>query len=458
MSDRVIDLDGGRYSPALRSVLTDAGSVRLSATEARLLDFFLAHVGEHLSSELLLREVWGHREGVESRTAYTTVHRLRQKIERDPNKPVHVLGERGGYRFELRAAAIEDPRSVGRDGERAALERLIEAHRLVTVVGPGGTGKTHLVTSLLATSSSRLAVGARLVYADVFRDAEGLAGHVLAALGVPNTGKPRIHAGRALRELGRSLVILDNLEQVEGAGELLAEWLEQAPLLVLLVTSRAPVRIRAEHVYALAPLPLPAPGAASPNDPAIRLFELRARHAAPEFRAEIAGLEAVAEVVRAVDGLPLAIELAAARLGTLPLSALRNGLPRRIDLLASQGADTPDRQTSVHRTLEWSWRLLDADEQHVLPRLSVFAGGFTLAAAIAVCHGATIGPVERALGGLVDKSLVRAHRAASGDIRYDLLMTVAAWAGERLVSDPVVAAESRRRHATWFGSLVPPGA
>ena len=323
---------------------------------------------------------------------------------------------------------------VGRRLEIAAVGALLRSDaRLVTLVGPGGTGKTRLAIAAAAELAPELPGGA------IFVD--------LSAVADPELVLPTVEqeAGDELRRR-EVLLVLDNFEQVLAAAGRISELLASAPQLRVLVTSRAPLRLAAEREYPVPPLPLPRPNATpaelEQND-AIRLFVERARTLDPAFALDTDAGRAVARLCRFLDGLPLAIELAAARTKLLAPAELADRLEQRPDTLGAGPRDVPARHATLVATIEWSYDLLRDDEREALTRLGVFAGGCTLAAAEQVC-GITIDQ----LAALVDNSLVQRRRLPDGP-RFALLETVRRFALDRLADGD----EVRRRHAEWVAEL-----
>src|SRR5215471_9571803 len=358
---------------------------------------------------------------------------------------------------------------VGREREAAAAEELVvhEGVRLVTLTGPGGVGKSRLAVEAARRLGPRFADGVRFVELAAVRSADLVAPAIATGLGL-NTS-----AGRLITDLEsylrarRLLLVLDNFEQVLGAAPLLAGLLGAAPGLVVLVTSRAVLRLSGEHEFPVPPLPVPPAGAAP--DPAdlqryasVGLFAQRAHAAAPGFEMTRGNAEAVAEICRRLDGLPLAIELAAARVRLLPPRTLVSRLGQRFTLLTGGARDLPERQRALRNTLDWSFGLLSAGEQAMFARLGVFAGSFGLPGVEAVCgdvSGASLdlgpgGPVIDTLGSLVDSSLVQTE-ARGGEARFGLLETIREYALERL-GDSGGWGEAHDRHAAYFLALAEP--
>ncbi|MYV51723.1 AAA family ATPase, partial [Streptomyces sp. SID3212] len=334
---------------------------------------------------------------------------------------------------------------VGREGDIDAIRADLSGARLVTLLGPGGAGKTRLSQEAAERASEAWPDGVWLAELAPVDDPETVAEAVLTSLGARETvlrgaGAEEFRAvdrqaGEPLVRLAehcarrRMLLLLDNCEHVIGAAATLAEeLLARCPNLTVLATSREPLGVPGEVVRPVEPLP--------PRS-AHRLFTERARSVRPDFDPD-ADPAAVAEICRRLDGLPLAIELAAARLRLLSPRQIADRLDDRFRLLTSGSRTVLPRQQTLRAVVDWSWDLLDEAERAVLRRLSVFAGGCGLAAVEEVCAGTTPGDPVRSLdvpallGSLIDKSLVVAAPSPDGDMRYRLLETVAEYAAERL--------------------------
>ncbi|MFE1530248.1 AfsR/SARP family transcriptional regulator [Streptomyces rochei] len=348
---------------------------------------------------------------------------------------------------------------VGRDADLEALRGDLAAARLVTLLGPGGAGKTRLSQEAAEGAGEPARDGAWLAELAPVDDPGAVPEAVLTALGARETvlygaGAEEMRAvavsdrqatavERLVEHCGRRrmLIVLDNCEHVvDAAARLAEELLARCPNLTVLATSREPLGVPGELLRPVEPLPEPA---------ALRLLADRGAAARPGFRpdADEETAAACAEICRRLDGLPLAIELAAARLRMLTPRQIADRLDDRFRLLTSGSRTVLPRQQTLRAVVDWSWELLDEEEREVLRRLSVFAGGCDLAAAEAVCGPAAL----QALGSLVDKSLVVA--APSGDgMRYRLLETVAEYAGERL-DETGGRAAAERAHLTYYREL-----
>jgi len=258
-------------------------------------------------------------------------------------------------------------------------------------------------------------------------------------------------------ESTRVLLVLDNLEQVRLAGPDISRLLERCPRLFILGTSRTPLRIRGERVLSIAPLAVPAAGTTDlstvSDSPAVALFVQRAQAGVPGFSLDEGNARVVAEISRRLDGLPLAIELAAARLRLLAPEDLLARLTRRLDVLRGGTQEQPERQQTLRGTIDWSYQLLDGPARAVFRRLSVFEGGSTLDAAadVAVADEPVVEPLDL-IGSLVDDSMLIGSIGESGDTRVGMLETIREYAAELLEASGEGEAV-RRAHAAWFGRL-----
>ncbi|MFJ3333365.1 BTAD domain-containing putative transcriptional regulator [Streptomyces sp. NPDC086766] len=348
---------------------------------------------------------------------------------------------------------------VGREADIEAIRADLGGARLVTLLGPGGAGKTRLSQEAADAVRPAPRDGVWLAELAPVDDPDAVPEAVLTAVGARETvlygaGAEEMRAAVADRHDSpverlvehcsrrRMLILLDNCEHVVGAAARLAEeLLARCPHVTVLATSREPLGVPGEVLRPVEPLPEPV---------ALRLFADRGAAVRPGFRvdADDGSAAASAEICRRLDGLPLAIELAAARLRMLTPRQIAERLDDRFRLLTSGSRTVLPRQQTLRAVVDWSWDLLDEAERDVLRRLSVFAGGCGLAAAEAVCGPAAFD----ALGSLVDKSLVTAAPAPDGEMRYRLLETVAEYAGERL-DEAGGRKEAERAHLTYYREL-----
>ena len=337
----------------------------------------------------------------------------------------------------VRIPAAPTP-TVGRDADIAYLCAAVRDPdaRLTTVVGPGGVGKTRLAAEAARAIGHEFQDGARFVSLAAVGADEHVASTICRELDVPLVaGEPVDRALVAHLRDHELLLVLDNFEHVLEAAPLVADLVAGAPRVSVLATSREPLRLRAERLMHLDPLVVPADGsnggaAAGPPAPAVALFVAVAQARDPGFALTDRNATALLEVCRRLDGLPLAIELAAGRVDMLSVSELAGRLREGLDALGAGPRDAPARQRTLTATLEWSWSLLSPDERRAFAGLAVFAGGATLDAAEAVT-GAPLHVLEA----LVAKNLVLARPAEDGSHRLDMLETVREFARARLAED-----------------------
>jgi predicted ATPase/class 3 adenylate cyclase len=351
---------------------------------------------------------------------------------------------------------------VGRDAEASKLSELVRSHRFVTLTGPGGTGKTRLAVRVAKRLSADFADGVWAIpLAPVTTD-----------LAIPQAAIDALHLheqpGRALEdtlieflERGTSLVLVDNCEHLlDGAGQLIARILERCPGVSALATSREPLRVAGEVVFPVPPLAVPGPAVTDVDELAgfdsIRLFVERAAAAGGGFGLDAGNATDVATLARQLDGIPLALELAAARTGSLSVGQIVKRLQSSFELLRDRGTTTEARHRTLRAAVEWSHDLLTVPEQVVLRRLSVFRGTFDLDAAEHVAADADItsAAVTDLIATLVERSLVVAERGTGG-YRYRLLEGVRHYAAERL-ADAGEEAATRDRQAEWVAQQVGP--
>ncbi len=346
---------------------------------------------------------------------------------------------------------------IGRQLEIAAVAALLrqEHVRLVTLVGSGGTGKTRLAIAVAEELAPELRDGAALVDLAPVADPELLLPSIARVLGVVEAEKP---VSNALAEHlgGRSLLlVLDNVEHLLPAAPRISELLAGVPRLRILVTSRAPLRLSGEHEYPVPALPVPAPTATALAElranEAVRLFAARARAVDPTFALDESNAASVATVCRRLDGLPLAIELAAARAKLLSPTALVERLDQMLDILVEGARDLPLRQQTLRSTLDWSYQLLDTECRKLFRRLAVLAGGFGVEGARALSGTADPELLSR-LTSLIDNSLLVRRREAGVEARLDMLETIREYALEQLERSGE-AGELRLRHARYFVTL-----
>jgi len=329
---------------------------------------------------------------------------------------------------------------LGRQREVADVLGLLAEHRLVTLTGPGGTGKTRLALQAAAEASDGYPDGVYFVALEPITQPDLLLPTIAQAMGLMDPGAASVD--RLSEHFGERafLLVLDNFEQVDAAAPRVGELLARASRLTVLATSRSPLRVYGEREYPVPPLGLPDPRHLPELQQftqfeSVALFVERAVAVRPDFAADNANAPAVAEICVRLDGLPLAIELAAARVRVLNPEAILDRLSDRLGLLSGGARDLPERQQTLRGAIAWSHDLLEEDDRRVFARLSVFAGGATLGQIEEVCFD----PADRALAldvvsSLVDKSLLREESPPGGEPRFRMLHTIRQFAAEQLAS------------------------
>ncbi|WP_037362263.1 BTAD domain-containing putative transcriptional regulator [Amycolatopsis orientalis] len=417
---------------------------------ADVLDELRTAIAEHplreRSRAQLVRALHAAGRTAEALAAFEDARRtLADELGADPGPDLteaHLAALRGESANAATPLPAQLTSFVGRDGELRQVADLLRQARLVTLIGPGGTGKTRLAIEAAADAGPCVFVELAPHVADDVPQA------VLTALGLRNGARgrqdPVDRLVSALRDQA-TLLVLDNCEHViAAAARVVARVLPACPGLRVLATSREPLGITGEQLVPIPRLAVPPPGAETVETyPAVRLFLDRARASDPAFRLTDETAADIARICSALDGLPLALELAAARVRTLPVADIAARLDDRFQLLARGSRTADERHRSLRGVVEWSWDLLDDDERRLARRLTVFTGGATLAYAEQVCDA----PVDL-LPELADKSLVE---PSSG--RYRMLETIRAFCAEKLDAAGETA-RFRKAHAQAFRQLV----
>ena len=421
--------------------------------------------GEILASEAVEALV---RDGAEGGVTLRDLGIQRLRDIADPERLYQVVasGLRAEFpppRAEPAAARTNLPnpltRFVGRARELHEVEQLVVDARLVTLTGPGGTGKTRLAVEVGRASLAAFPDGVFFVALDAVRDPDLVVPQIAQTLGLAeDASRPVVETLVGYLAGKQILLILDNLEQVIGAAPAIAALASQAPSVAILGSSREPLGVGGETIYLVPPLSLPLePGHPTAADvarlEAVELFVERARAARPGFALTDENAGAVAAICRRVDGLPLAIELAAARTNLLTPAQILERLNHRLTLLTGSRRDVTDRQRTLRGAIDWSYELLSDDEKAGFRRFAAFTGGADIDAALAVLDpdGAlSVDPIEL-LSVLVARSLLRSSDE-SGEMRFSMLETIREYAAEKL-AESTEADEICERHCAYFLAL-----
>jgi predicted ATPase/DNA-binding SARP family transcriptional activator len=443
-SSEVIATDGGYVGPGhdtARHIARAAapGQILLSQATRDLLQ-------EAPLDEANTRDVGDHRL-----TDLEPAQRLFQLVT--PGLPTEFppVADVGGRRTNV---PIQPSPLIGRTREIAEVVDLLARPdvRLVTLTGAGGTGKTRLSVHVAAELLATFPDGVFVVNLASLRNPDLVIPTIARTVGiVESAGRLAAALGEYLRHRG-VLLVIDNLEHLLAAGPAIAGLVTEAPALKVLATSRAALHVEGERTYVVGPLALPRPGAGLDRvveAEAVALFRSRARAVRPGFAISPANAEAVAGICEILDGLPLAIELAAARIGILPPAGLLARIGEHRELLATLAPDVPDRHRTLDAAISWSYDLLDSDQQGLFRRLGVFSGGCSLEAAERIC-GDGIDVID-GLTALVDASLVRLEGTDAAP-RFAMLETIREQAARRL-DGSAEAVTLGRRHASYFIEL-----
>jgi predicted ATPase/DNA-binding winged helix-turn-helix (wHTH) protein len=478
-------IDFGRFRVLVhrRELLADNRPLELGGRAFDVLLVLIEARGAVVSKETLMQRVWPGRI-VDENNLPAQITALRRAFAADRDLIRTVPGR--GYQFSGEvhtvfsshdrppgatmaapaAASIRSPTNlsdpvselIGRGVELGEMLGLIASHRLVTLVGAGGIGRTRLSIEVARHLLPRFADGAWIVELAPLSDPELVPVAVATALGIdPFAGAVSVQHVASVLGSKQLLLVLDNCEHVLDAAASMIEALLRANVGArVIATSREPLRIEGEWIYLVPPLAVPMEGESGNADPleygAVQLFIERARAAEPRFSPDRQVANAVAAICRRLDGIPLAIELAAARAAALGVEQLLARLDDRFNLLAGGRRTALPRQQTLRATLDWSYELLTEPERAVLRHLSLFGGGFTLAAACQAAGSAGISEsgVIDCVGNLVDKSLVTADVGI--EVRYRLLETTRAYAFEKLIESGEHG-DVARRHAEYYRTL-----
>lgn len=461
LADESLRFDHFVVDVGARTLLAEGEPVHVEPQVLDVLIHLIVNRDRLISREELLDEVWGDQ--FVSLSALTTrIKQARQALGDDGRAQRYIRNERGrGYQFvgEVVAAAVEPepitaaparPRPAsgaadrvvvfGRDADRIAVAGLVDANPVTTIVGPGGVGKTTLVRALVAdwATAGRSAAFVRL---DTAREPQALLPAVSTVLGLA-LGDDDDAVARCAEWLSGSgqVLVLDNCEHLlDPVRDLVLGIHAAAPDVPILATSRQPLGLRSEAVHRLTPLAVPDRVAAGDVEawPCLELFAATAQRTGGMQIGDGDWAEVV-ELCRRLDGLPLAIELAASRLSTLGIRDLVGGLDDRLDWFRSRDVDFGERQRSLRSTVDWSFRFLEDDCVRLVAGLALFPAGLRLADTLGLAAALGVGgPVEEAVSRLVDASVV-VSRTREGETRFTMLETIRQFAAERLDADPVL--------------------
>jgi predicted ATPase/DNA-binding winged helix-turn-helix (wHTH) protein len=459
-------------------VLKAGEEIKLRPKVYEALKYMVEHPGQLIGKPELMQAVWPDSVVTDDSLVQCALE-LRRALD-DRNQQLFKTVPRRGYLFtaeviqsamkpapvltsvpldlsdsrELLSATIArkrhdlpTPRTslVGREQELAEITELILRGdvRLLNLTGPGGAGKTRLAVAVAAAIADRFTAGVQFVGLASITNPELVATALADALGIKQVANRTIPQliGDQLQNSGPFLLVLDNFEQVLTAATVVAETLEACPSLKILVTSRSCLRVYGEQEF---------PVTALAQNSAVELFAQRATAVWPDFAITSENGPAVQEICLRLDGLPLAIELAAARIKVLPPKAILDRLQSRLQLLTGGALDLPERQQTLRKTIDWSHGLLNEAERKLFRRLAVFVGGCTLEAAEAVCNTSRDLGIDlfEALSSLVDKNLVYRVDRAEAEARFAMLETIREYALERL-TDSGEQSAARRAHAAY---------
>lgn len=488
MSEYKTQKDRSRYRFADFELDLERGSLLKANREVKLrpkvfeaLRFFVENSGRLVPKEELIQSLWPDAFVTDDSLVQCMVE-LRRALG-DRAQEILKTVPRRGYMFEASVASdatdeaskkpgntaraggvsrLPVPRTplIGRERELAEIQQLLldPAARLITLTGSGGSGKTRLGLQVAENLLDAFSGQIYFVGLAAVSDPALVPDSIAESLGIRETPGLRFHdvVIEHLRGYTSPVVLLlDNLEQILSVSGIVAELIEKCRMLKVLATSRSALHVYGEHEYPVSPLALPDPGHLRSFDelsanPSVVLFAQRAVAVKPAFKLTPGNAAVVAEICSRVDGLPLAIELAAARVKMLPLAQILTRLESRLQLLTAGSRDLPERQQTLRNAIDWSYDLLTEAEQQLLRRLSVFRGGWTLEAAEAVCNARSdLGAeVFELMSSLVDKSLVQQRQEGDQEPRFRFLNTIQEYALERLIHSGEEPA-TKRAHAAY---------
>ena len=478
------EFDGFRLDVAEKALFRDGTPLPVTPKCFATLQVLVENAGRLIEKDKLIQAVWPDQFVEEGNLAYT-VRLLRKTLGDDPENPKYIQTvPRRGYRFigecrrvsetnsseklrliesnfRVRFETPPDEELIGREKELAEIAELLvnDRVRLVTLTGPGGTGKTRLAREMVHRSKDAFPAGVLFIDLTAVTDPALVESAIAFQTGIKEFGTKAISDVLAdhFRETP-ALLVLDNFEQVVSAGVQLVKLVQKTSVLKLLVTSREPLKVSIEHEYRVPPLALPSAGTKPTIGDlmcfgAIELFVERAKGARRDLEFSDHDVPALARICRTLDGLPLALELAASRTKVLSVQEILEKLQDRLALLTGGARDVPDRQRTMRATIEWSYGLLSDVEKRVFVLHSVFEGSFNFRAAEKVLTKADNSisqtDVVDAVSSLTEKGLVLSEESKVGDLRFRLLVVVRDYALE-VLSGLEERERVKRSHAEYF--------
>lgn len=495
-SEKTFSFGDFELNGAKRTLLKRGETIPLNSKTFDLLFTLIENHGKILSKDELLDKVW-EGQFVEENNLTVQISALRKVFGEKKNEHKYIATIPGkGYKFvaeigvpfektnglaileKALPAAVADKHQttlIGRNLEIAEIKNRLRQNdvRLLTLTGAGGSGKTALAREIAAASEADFADGVFFVELAAATEPNFVVSAIANTLGITESGgKSLVETVKDFLRTRQTLVVLDNFEQVLSAAPLVKEFLAEDTQIKIVVTSRAALRLKSEHEFCVQPLDAPPPNAAFSIEkinefPAVELFKTRAQSVRPNFALTSENITAVAEICRRLDGLPLAIELAAARIKLLAPQAILERLEHSLNLLTAGDGDAPERQRTMRDTIRWSYDLLKRDEQFLFRRLAIFTGGFTVETAEFVIEkekrqggGESIAnenllfssSVLDLLESLIDNNLLVSKEQADGNVRLQMLEVVREFALECLE----MSGESesvRRVHSEFFLEL-----
>lgn len=455
-----LEVDGLAKPTAARIMSLARGGQTLLSTEAR------ASLGEQPGGGALRLQSHGHWmvKGVSDPIELFEIGTAETRFESpsDGDKAYRVV-RNGEWWLPVREIPnnLQQPATsfIGRERERDEIKTLMASSRLVTLLGMGGLGKTRLSLQVAAELMAQFTDGVWFLDLSPLSDPALVVAEAARVLDVAEEpGRPLLATVSAHLRTKRALLILDNCEHlIKPAADLAHAIVKTAPQVCMIASSREPLHVPGERTYPILPLPVPernAPLAVLQATPAVQLFVQRAQAHKPQFELNEREAPAVAELVARLEGIPLALELAAARVRSLSVADINKRLNDRYKILTGGSRVLQERQQTLRALVDWSYELLNENEQLLLRRLAVFVGGFNLEAAEKVCG---VEPIEDfevldLLGSLVEKSLVMLEEREDGS-RYRMLETIRDYAAEKLRADGVETAPAAARHCEYFFEL-----